>query len=361
MENLDLLFAKVGEIDKGQQKLEAKVGVSAQVMEQMLKDQQLLAKQMELTGQAVAQLTLSQKDSHPAPPPSPTSSVDMAETSFRPRHGHQEGLNYHHQRNPFAGGRFREEQRPHQRSFVPKLTCPRFDGKHPGIWKAKCEDYFHLLSVPDSMWTTVASLHMDDNAEKWLQLYKLKHGLGSWEQFMTAVQNKFGAYDYKHAIESLLELQQTGTVEDYASEFEALQYQISLSDQGIGDTFFVSQFVKGLKNEIRYPVQGQLPDCMERAIILAKIQEQIQSKGKVQFTKFPAKTAAPASKEQKSTTFTSHLGKERQMRDYCRANNLCFYCKEPYDANHAAKCTKRPQAQVNALAINDLDTQLTDE
>lgn len=40
---------------------------------------------------------------------------------------------------------------------------------------------------------------------------------------------------------------------------------------------------------------------------------------------------------------------------------MCFYCREPYDANHAAKCTKRPGAQVNALAVNDLNVQLTDE
>lgn len=49
------------------------------------------------------------------------------------------------------------------------------------------------------------------------------------------------------------------------------------------------------------------------------------------------------------------------MRDYCRAHNLCYYCKEPYDATHAAKCVKRPQGQVTALVLNDLDTPLTDE
>lgn len=47
--------------------------------------------------------------------------------------------------------------------------------------------------------------------------------------------------------------------------------------------------------------------------------------------------------------------------DYCRANNLCFYYKDPYDATHAAKCTKRPQQHINASVVNDLDTQLTDE
>lgn len=69
-----------------------------------------------------------------------------------------------------------------------------------------CQDYFSFLSVPESMWTTVASLHMEDNADKWMQMYKLKHGLGSWQQFMNAVQAKFGAYDYHHTIDSLLEL-----------------------------------------------------------------------------------------------------------------------------------------------------------
>lgn len=57
---------------------------------------------------------------------------------------------------------------------------------------------------------------------------------------MNAVQAKFGAYDYQQAIDSLLELHQTGTVEDYAAEFEALQYQITMVDQGMSETYFVS-------------------------------------------------------------------------------------------------------------------------
>lgn len=46
------------------------------------------------------------------------------------------------------------------------------------------------------------------------------------------------------------------------------------------------------------------------------------------------------------------------MREYCRANNLCFYCNDPYDATHATKCLKRPQAHVTVLALSDLDTPL---
>jgi len=215
------------------------------------------------------------------------------------------------------------------------------------------------------MWATAASLHMDDNAEKWLQVYKRKHGLGTWKDLIKAVEQKFGAYDYQHAIDGLLELQQTGTVEEYVSEFEALQYQVAMHDLGMADTYFVSQFIKGLKPEIRYSVQGQVPGTMEKAVMLAKMQQIIQEKYRsagpksAPSTRYtPSTTPKP---EYKSTPATPQLSKERQLRDYCRANNLCFYCREPYDPSHAAKCTKRPKTQVNALVLNDLDVTLNDE
>ncbi|KAF8697376.1 hypothetical protein HU200_035969 [Digitaria exilis] len=59
MENMDLLFAQVGEIGSNQQKMQAQITMNTQVLEQMLADQQLLSKQIESTGQAVAKLTLN--------------------------------------------------------------------------------------------------------------------------------------------------------------------------------------------------------------------------------------------------------------------------------------------------------------
>lgn len=60
---------------------------------------------------------------------------------------------------------------------------------------------------------------------------------------------------------------------------------------------------------------------------------------------------------------TSSFRKERQVRDFRKANGLCFYCAEPFDANHRNVCTKRPQqpTQVNALVLNDLDVVLNDD
>lgn len=317
-----------------------------------------MAKQIDATGQAVAQLTLQQMKTQEEQPASPTSSEATLENPF------QKGRPPDPRSSRAGFGRPPYKDHQSSRNFIPKLSCPRFDGQNPCIWKEKCQDYFQLLNVPESMWATVASLHMDGNAEKWAQIYKLKQGLGTWTQFMKAVQHKFGAFDYQHAIEELLELQQTGTVEEYVTAFEALQYQISMHDQGMGDTYFISQFVKGLKADIRYGVQGKAPDTMEKAVRLAKIQQTIQSKAKSKQWHSGGGTKSSGATSGKGDSLPSGGGqwtKERQLRDYCRTHNLCFFCREPFDATHAAKCTKRPKSQVNALVVNDLDVQLNDE
>ena len=84
-ESLDLLFAKVGSVENRQQKIEAQLDMSTRVLEQMLLDQQTLAKQMESTGNAVAQLTLDQMRYQQEQPPSLASSDSTAEIGFQQR------------------------------------------------------------------------------------------------------------------------------------------------------------------------------------------------------------------------------------------------------------------------------------
>lgn len=164
---------------KFESRIEAKLDMSSSVLEQLLKDQQLLAKQMEITGQAVAHLTLNQAKQQ-EPPPSPTYTEAFGSHGFGNRRQKvEEPSNY--QRTSNTTQRDNQQGKHHKGGFMPKMSCPRFDGNNPCIWKAKCQDYFHLLDIPESMWTTAASLHMDGNAEKWMQVYKMKNGLGDWE------------------------------------------------------------------------------------------------------------------------------------------------------------------------------------
>ena len=130
------------------------------------------------------------------------------------------------------------------------MSCPTFDGSNPRILKSKCLDYFELCNIDEAFWPKAASLNMDGKAAKWLQVYKRQHGLGDWNSFIAAVEQKFGANDYRDAMSELLELKQTDTMAEYAAAFENLQFEICMYHDGFDDTFFVSQFVKGLKLDI---------------------------------------------------------------------------------------------------------------
>lgn len=55
------------------------------------------------------------------------------------------------------------------------------------------------------------------------------------------------------------------------------------------------------------------------------------------------------------------LTKDRQLRDYRKANGLCFYYGEKFVQGHIEVCSKRQKPQVNAIVLNDLDRELSDD
>lgn len=360
-ESFESLYEEVAQISKNQQRLEVQFGLNNSVMEQMLKDQQILAKQLEVTSKTVAQLSLHQSKQKEEDPPSPTRSERSTVNPFARRGKDSDRLVQHHQED------CRDQRRGHQkfgsnRLTIPKIQFPVFDGTNPRIWRSKCQDFFELYDVPESMKATLASLNMDENASKWLQVNKQKTGIGDWEQFISAVEAKFGANDYRDAIGELLELSQTTTVEEYTTAFENLQFEICMHNDGFGDTFFVSQYRKGLKPEIGVVVQSQVPQDVDRAILLAKVQQQVLEKGKqkVQRNSWNPKSFS-STQSVKNLPGTSNLWKERQTLNYRKANNLCYHYGEKFEPGHVAVCTQRPKAHVNALVVNDLDMPLSDE
>lgn len=49
------------------------------------------------------------------------------------------------------------------------------------------------------------------------------------------------------------------------------------------------------------------------------------------------------------------------MRDYRRANNLCYFCGDKFDKEHLQKCPTRNKPQINALVVNDMDVELCED
>ncbi|KAK3132522.1 hypothetical protein QOZ80_6AG0523620 [Eleusine coracana subsp. coracana] len=132
-----------------------------------------------------------------------------------------------------------------------------------------------MYRVRDSMWVTAASMHMEGNAARWLQLYKLTKGLGNWEQFKKEVLAKFGAYEYAKAMHELLHLRQKGMVAEYVAAFQEARYATAMHNPELDEIFFVTQFMKGLKPEIQNPVLSQLPTMVDKAVLLASIQQDL--------------------------------------------------------------------------------------
>jgi hypothetical protein len=62
------------------------------------------------------------------------------------------------------------------------------------------------------------------------------------------------------------------TVEEYKKAFQAIQIQVAMFNLGFDEMLFATHFVNGLKEEIRYVVQTHLPDSVDKAALLAKIQ-----------------------------------------------------------------------------------------
>ena len=176
-ENFDLLFARVESLGVNQARLESQMNLGNQVMEQILKDQQTLAKQIEVTGDAVARLTLNRQfvPESEEPPPTPTHPQGSPPRSFHQYRPPPHGISA---RAPPHGNRFRREPLGFSghRHVTPKMACPTFDGSNPRIWKSKCLDYFELCNIDEAFWATAAALNMDGNAAKWLQVYKKQHG-----------------------------------------------------------------------------------------------------------------------------------------------------------------------------------------
>jgi hypothetical protein len=114
---------------------------------------------------------------------------------------------------------------------------------------------------------------MEGNAALWLKAYQLRHEISTWTALMVAVEEKFGADDHRKYMKQLLSLQQRGTVEEYQVQFEELSYQIAIQNPHYDEQFYVSQFIKGLKHGIRAAAESQVPETVERASLLALVQQ----------------------------------------------------------------------------------------
>jgi hypothetical protein len=59
------------------------------------------------------------------------------------------------------------------------------------------------------MKVVAASMNMEGTTARWLQVYRLKGGLGDWRGLAKAVMEKFGADVYPKAMRKMMNIKQT--------------------------------------------------------------------------------------------------------------------------------------------------------
>jgi hypothetical protein len=80
----------------------------------------------------------------------------------------------------------------------------------------------------------------------------------------------------------LLNVHQKGTVEDYLKEFEGIPYATTVHNPELDQTMYVAHFIKGLKSEL----QSHLPATVDRAALLAQVQQMVLEKQRQKSLKF---------------------------------------------------------------------------
>ena len=142
------------------------------------------------------------------------------------------------------------------------------------------------------------------------------------------------------------------TVAEYKAAFEQLVYSIRLYDKTISEPFLISQFILGLKEELRAAVEIQLPDTVTRAATLAVIQEGLLLRQKKTSYKLPSPKHPAVGKSDPATSTTAgELWKARQLKEYRKLNGLCFKCGEKFSPGH--KCKQPASPTLNYIAVED--------
>lgn len=264
-------------------------------------------------------------------------------------------------RVPIAPGVVRDGERaqfPRSPPF-PKLEFPKFSGSNPRLWKENCEMFFEVYAVDPSLKTRFAALNFQGAAATWLQTVQRRGRVVDWGTLCELVMGKFDKDQYQVLLGQFDALRQSGSVTEYQEEFERLAHGLLLYNNNYDDTYFVTHFVAGLKDEIRRVIALHRPKDVDTASALALMQEEelhrarsksgIRDYQKGTFRsvgdKSKGQDSEPAKQKEHKTVVDEKLA---TLREHRKKNGLCYKCGEKW--SHTHKCP----AQVPLHVIEEL-------
>ncbi|KAK0571896.1 hypothetical protein LWI29_023257 [Acer saccharum] len=216
-------------------------------------------------------------------------------------------------------------------SYVPKtikLDFPRFNsGGDPTSWICRAKQFFQIHETPTVDQVTLASFHLEGDAQLWYQLLKQERITITWEEFKQGLHTRFGPNQFFNFFGELTKLQQTGTVEEYQGKFEKLLARAGHLPQAQQ----VSCFISGLRDTIRTDIQANRPTDLTSAIGLARLYEARDLAHK------PSKVLSTHSEAQNDPATMPIKKLTTEEIDESRRKGLCFKCNEKFGPGHRCK------------------------
>ncbi|XP_041028991.1 uncharacterized protein LOC121268795 [Juglans microcarpa x Juglans regia] len=148
-----------------------------------------------------------------------------------------------------------------------RLAFPVFNGDDPHGWLYKVNQFFTFHNTLPQHRLRLVSFHVEGKALVWFQDLDESGLLIGWEEFVTALLLRFGPSSYDDPMEQLTRLRQVDTVEEYKANFEALSNRL----RRLSESYKLSCFLSGLKDEIRLTVRMFNPNSLMEAYGLARI------------------------------------------------------------------------------------------
>lgn len=108
---------------------------------------------------------------------------------------------------------------------------------------------------------------MSKKALSWIRGLRRNNLLTTWEKFTEDLKERFGGSEFEDKLEELSRLQQTSTVAEYMSRFEALLNEVD----GQSEETLISYFIGGLKAEIKKQLKVNRPATLRKALAVAKV------------------------------------------------------------------------------------------
>ena len=87
--------------------------------------------------------------------------------------------------------------------------------------------------------------------------------------FSQAIVEEFGLEEFESLMHKLLQLRQTDNMVEYMQQFEVYMYNLLALDATLSPKFFDTQFLLGLKDELRTAVRIQALSSITWATVFA--------------------------------------------------------------------------------------------